>query len=61
MLTNNFAVIVALTAIFGLGVVGCDYNDGAVERAGEQVDQTVDKAGDTMDEAGEKAKDVVDQ
>ncbi|MGD9730355.1 MAG: hypothetical protein AB7Q01_10515 [Gammaproteobacteria bacterium] len=60
MLANNFAIIAVLTAVFGLGSAGCDYHDGPIEKAGEQVDQTVDKTGDKMDEAGEKMKDAVE-
>ncbi len=61
MLNLNFAIIAVLMAAFGLGAAGCDYNDGPVEKAGEQVDQTVDKTGDKMDEAGEKMEDAVEQ
>ncbi|MCC6207435.1 MAG: hypothetical protein IT488_04725 [Gammaproteobacteria bacterium] len=60
MLTNNFTYIVVLMAALGLGATGCDYNDGPVEEAGEELDQTVDKTGDKMDEAGEEIKETVE-
>ncbi|MCC6301710.1 MAG: transport-associated protein [Gammaproteobacteria bacterium] len=61
MHTNHFILVVALMAIFGLGVVGCDYNDGPAEEMGEKLDQSVEKAGDKMQELGDEAKDAVDQ
>lgn len=61
MSTNKLAIVAALTAFFGLGLVACDYNDGPAEKAGETLDQSVDKAGDKMEELGDKAKDAVDQ
>ena len=61
MVTNNFTALLAMIIVFGLGIVGCDFNDGPVEKAGEKVDSTVDKAGDKAEQAGDNMKGAVDK
>jgi predicted small lipoprotein YifL len=50
----NISVVV-LTALFSLGLLGCEQK-GPAEEAGAKVDDAMGKAGDKLEEAGEAIK-----
>ena len=50
----------ALAAVPTVGLVGCDDNDGPLERAGERADDAADDVGDAVVDAGEVILDAVD-
>lgn len=60
--TRNSALRIAMLAallMFGLG--GCDRNEGPVEEAAEEVDESLEETGDTIDEAVEETADTVEE
>jgi hypothetical protein len=48
---------VILLCLFGvIGLSGCDTDDGPMESAGEQMDETMNRAGNAVEDACEDAK-----
>lgn len=51
------SLLICVFAAFALTVaVGCQKQEGPMEKAGKQVDKAVEKAGDKIDEAADKLK-----
>lgn len=46
-----------IVVLFALVFVGCDANDGAMEKAGEKVDETTTDIGNAVEDLCEDAKD----
>ena len=62
-MTNMITLAKTLGIALVIGVLfvtlpGCQQQEGPVERAGKQVDQTVDKVGQQIEKAGEKIQDA---
>lgn len=57
----TLAKTIAVTMVAGVMFVtlpGCQKEEGPVERAGKQVDQTVEKVGQQIEKAGESIQDA---
>lgn len=55
---KTLPILVLLAFLFtGLGIAGCDVNEGPAEEAGENIDNAVDKTGDAIEDAGDKIQD----
>lgn len=53
--------ISALAALLLLGLPGCDRNEGPVEEAAEDVDESLEETAEQIDEAAEEAGDKVEE
>jgi hypothetical protein len=58
---NNAVRIAMLSALLMFGLAGCDRNEGPVEEAAEEVDESLEETGDTIDEAVEETADTVEE
>jgi predicted small lipoprotein YifL len=58
---NNAVRIAMLAALLMFGLAGCDRNEGPVEEAAEQVDESMEETGDKFDEAIEETADAVEE
>jgi hypothetical protein len=59
MMKSNKVVATAFAAaVLMAGLVGCQKQEGPMERAGKQVDKATEKAGQQIEKAGEKIQDV---
>ncbi len=58
---NSLIRIPTLAALLILGLAGCDRNEGPVEEAAEEVDESLEEAGDKIDEAVEETADTVEE
>lgn len=54
-LTKKLTVI-ALTAVMGFGLAGCDNDDGPAEKLGAKVDNAATDAGNAIEDACENVK-----
>ena len=52
------AIAALAMGVLVLGLSGCEKKEGAMERAGKEVDKTVDKAGQQIEKAGDKIQDA---
>ena len=53
--------IAMLAALFMLGLPGCDRDEGPVEEAAEEVDESLEDTADTVDEAVEETADTMEE
>jgi len=59
MITFAKTIVVALVVgAVSVALPGCQKQEGPVERAGKQVDQTVEKVGQQIEKAGENIQDA---
>lgn len=58
MKSNKCVAAALAAAVLMAGLVGCQKQEGPMERAGKQVDKATEKAGQQIEKAGEKVQDV---
>jgi hypothetical protein len=56
----NLLQRVFIIALLTMPLAACDSNDGAAEKAGENVDQALDETRDKLDDAADEIKDGVE-
>lgn len=54
---KNLIMAMTLALAVPFFIVGCDNNDGPMEKAGEKMDNAVEKTGEAIEDAGDKVKD----
>jgi hypothetical protein len=56
---KNLILTMAIALAVPAFIVGCDKNDGPMEKAGKEIDNAVEKTGEAIEDTGDKVKESV--